>query len=259
MSNRLKISVYVITYNEEKKIKDCLESIKWADEIVVIDSFSTDKTIEICEAYTDKIFQKKFEGFGNLRNFALKCVSNNWVLSIDSDERSTEELKREILQLLLKGPEADAYFVPRKNYFFGKFIKHSGWYPNYRQPQFFNKNKMRYCESDLVHEAFELKDNGKIGYLKGHIIQYPFLSLDEFLRKMDRYSTLRAKQMHIEKKKFRFYQIITHPLSCFLKMYFLKLGFCDGKQGLLLALLYTYYTLIKYAKFWEIYLNEKNK
>ncbi len=257
--NRKKISAYIITFNEEKKIRDCLESVKWADEIVVIDSFSTDETLEICKSYTDKIFQKKFEGFGNLRNFALECVSNDWVLSVDSDERATEEIKNEILALLAKVLDVDVYFVPRKNYFFNKCIKHSGWYPDYRQPQFFNKNKMKYRESDLVHETFELKDNGKVGYLKAHVLQYPFLSLDEFLRKMDRYSTLKAKQMHNEKKRFRFYQLITHPIGCFLRMYIFKLGFLDGKQGLLLAMLYTYYTLIKYAKFWEITVKGNNK
>ena len=173
-----KLSVYVMTFNEKDKIKDCLESVKWADEIVLMDSYSTDGTVDIARQYGAKIVQKEFVGFGKLRNIALENCSNEWVLSVDADERVTEELKTRSFKSLLRGPDADAYFVPRKSHFLKYWVKHCGWYPDYRQPQFFNKKKMHYT-AQMVHETYEL--DGKIGYLKGHVLQYPFMSLDQFI------------------------------------------------------------------------------
>jgi len=246
--DRLKVSAYVMTFNEKDKITDCLESIKWADEIVVLDSFSTDGTVEICKKYTNKIIQKKFEGFGKLRNAALDSCSNDWVLSIDADERCTEELKNEVLGLLEKGPGADAYYVPRKSHFLGVWVRHCGWYPDYRQPQLFNRKKMKYTEQ-LVHETFVL--DGKLSYLKGHALQFPFLNLDQYLRKMERYSGLRAEEMHKAGKKFRISNVVVNPAAMFFRMYVAKLGFLDGKTGLILSFLYAYYTMLKYVKLWE--------
>lgn len=249
-----KLSVFVMTFNEKAKIVDCLESVKWADEIVVMDSFSTDGTVEICKKYTDKIVQKEFCGFGKLRNIALDNCSNDWILSVDADERVTEELKNEVLRKLKECPDADAYHVPRKTHFLNKWIKHCGWYPDYRQPQFFNKQKMRYKEQ-LVHEGYEL--NGKLSYLKGHVLQYPFLNLDQFLKKMDRYSSLRAEEMQKDGRKFKISNLLVNPAAMFFRMYISKLGFLDGKDGLILSLLYGYYyTMIKYIKLWE---RNKNK
>ncbi len=245
---RLKLSVFVLTYNEKDKITDCLESVKWADEVVVLDSFSTDGTVEICRKYTNKIVQKKFEGFGKLRNDAIAECSNDWVLSIDSDERCTEELKNEVLGLLEKGPDADAYYVPRKSHFMGKWIRHCGWYPDYRQPQFFNRKKMKYTEQ-LVHETFEL--NGTLSRLKGHALEFPFLNLDQYLRKMERYSALRAEEMSASGKKFKAHNVIINPLAMFFRMYIAKRGFLDGVHGLVLSSLYAYYTALKYIKLWE--------
>ena len=249
-----KLSVFVMTYNEKEKIKDCLESVKWADEIVVMDSFSTDGTLEICREYTDKIVQKEFVGFGKLRNIALDNCSHDWILSVDADERVTEELKNEVLKLLEKGPDADAYLVPRKSHFLGYWIRHCGWYPDYRQPQFFNRKQMRYKEQ-LVHEGYEL--NGKLAHLNGHVLQFPFLSLDQFLRKMDRYSNLRAEEMFKEGKRFSVQQILLNPAAMFFRMYVAKKGFLDGKIGLILSSLYGYYTLLKYIKLWEKEINVK--
>ena len=239
-----------MAFNEKEKIKDCLESVKWADEIVLMDSFSTDGTVEIAKQYGAKIVQKEFIGFGRLRNFALEHCSNDWVLSVDADERVTEELKQEIIQKLSQGPKADAYYVPRKSHFLSHWVKHCGWYPDYRQPQFFNRKKMKYTEQ-LVHETFEL--NGKTGYLKGHILQYPFLSLDQYLKKMDRYSSLRSEEMFKAGKKFSIFQLLINPLAMFFRMYVAKLGFLDGKIGLILSVLYCNYTIMKYIKLWEKY------
>jgi glycosyltransferase involved in cell wall biosynthesis len=242
------VSAYVITYNEADKIRDALASIAWVDEIVVLDSHSTDGTLAICREFTKKVYQCDFQGFGKLRNHALEFVTHDWVLSLDADERATPMLRDEIKAELAQGPNAEAFFVPRKNLFLGRWIRHGGWYPDYRQPQFFHKGRFRYLE-DLVHEGYRV--NGRIGYLQGHVMQVPFLDLGQFLRKMSRYSTLMSEQMAQRGRRFHSHQLITHPLFTFFKMYVARQGFRDGMPGLILALLYAYYSFVKYAKLWE--------
>ncbi len=244
-----KLSVYVIAYNDEPNIRACLESVRWADELIVEDSHSTDATEKISREFTDKVFQHEFRGFGRLRNEAVAYATHDWVFSLDTDERATPEIRDEIRQVLERGPEAEAYFVPRRNYFLGRWIRHSGWYPDYRQPQLFRKDRMRYRE-DLVHEGFEL--NGRVGYLKEHVLQYPFRDIDHYLAKMDRYSDLMATRMGQQGRRFRTHQLVTHPCFTFAKMYLRRAGFLDGMPGLILSGLYAYYTFIKYAKFWEL-------
>jgi glycosyltransferase involved in cell wall biosynthesis len=249
-----KLSAYVIAYNDEPNMRACLESVRWADEIVVVDSHSTDGTERISREFTDKIYQHKFEGFGKLRNEAVAHTTHEWVLSVDTDERVTPELREEILALLARGPAADAYFVPRRNYFLGRWIRHCGWYPDYRQPQLFRKGRLRYRE-DIVHEGFDVQ--GRTGYLKEHVLQFPFRDIDHYLRKMDRYSELMARRMVERGRRFHGHQLVAHPLFTFLKMYFGRAGFLDGVQGLILSGLYAYYTFIKYVKFWELSKKER--
>jgi len=244
-----KVSVYVIAYNNEATIRACLKSVAgWADELIVVDSHSTDATEAISREFTDHIYQHDFHGFGQLRNEAVAHATHDWVLSLDTDEVATPEVKDEIRRLLAAGPTADAYFVPRKNYFLGRWIRHCGWYPDYRQPQLFRKNKLRYRD-EVVHEGAEV--DGTTGYLREHVLQYPFLDLDHYLAKQDRYSALMAGRMVEAGRRFHAYQLVTHPSFTFLKMYVLRAGFLDGMPGLILSGLYAYYTFIKYAKFWE--------
>jgi glycosyltransferase involved in cell wall biosynthesis len=243
-----KVSVYVIAYNDEPNIRACLESVRWADELIVVDSYSTDATETISREFTDKVYQHEFKGFGRLRNEAVAYASCDWVFSLDTDERATPELRDEIRRLLEGGPQGDAYFVPRRNYFLGRWIHHCGWYPDYRQPQLFRKDRMRY-RTDLVHEGFEV--DGRLGYLKEHVLQYPFRDLDHFLTKQDRYSSLMAERMRQEGRRFKPHLLLTHPPFTFFKMYLLRAGFLDGMPGLILSGLYAYYTFIKYAKLWE--------
>ena len=158
--NHIPVSAVVIAYNDEPNMRACLESITWADEIIVVDSHSTDATERISREFTDQVYQHDFHGFGRLRNEALTHATHDWVFSLDTDERATPELREEIRRVLAAGSEADAYFVPRKNYFLGRWIKHCGWFPDYRQPQLFRKSRLRYRE-ELVHESFDL--DGKIG------------------------------------------------------------------------------------------------
>lgn len=242
------LSVYVIAYNDEPNMRACLESVSWADELVVVDSHSTDATEKISREFTDKVYQVDFHGFGRLRNEAVSLTTHDWVFSLDTDERATPELRDEIRRLLDRGPDADAYFVPRRNYFLGRWIKHCGWYPDYRQPQLFRKSRLRYRD-EAVHESFDL--DGRIGYLKNAALQFPFRDIDHYLAKQDRYSNLMARRMVEQGRRFHAHQLVTHSLGTFLKMYITRAGFLDGMPGLILSGLYAYYTFVKYAKFWE--------
>ena len=249
-ANVPKVSVYVIAYNDEPNMRACLESVAgWGDELIVVDSHSTDRTAAISREFTDKVHQLDFHGFGRLRNEAVALTTHEWVFSLDSDERMTPELKEEIRLVLDRGPDADAYFVPRKNYFLGRWIKHCGWYPDYRQPQLFRKDRFRYRE-ELVHEGFDC--DGPVGFLKSPALQYPFRDIDHYVAKQDRYSDLMARRMAEQGRRFSSHQLITHPLGACLKMYVQRAGFLDGMPGLILSGLYGYYTFMKYAKFWEL-------
>src|SRR6185312_11084977 len=159
-------------------------------EIIIVDSFSTDDTVDIAREYGARVISHKFCGFGSLRNLALDAASNDWILSIDADERCTPELADEIRREA-RAPRFDAYHVPRKSHFMGRWMRHSGWYPDYRQPQFFNRNRMRY-RNDLVHEGFQL--HGRLGYLREHMLQYPWPSIEAGTAKLQRYSTLMSRR-----------------------------------------------------------------
>lgn len=246
------LSVVIITLNEEKKIRDCLELVKWADEIVVVDSFSKDNTVEIARNYTDKIYQREFAGFGKQKNFALSKASGDWILAIDADERVTSELKEEIKRTLAN-PRASGYYMPRKSYFLGKWIKHCGWWPDYLLRLF--RRDCGHFSDRLVHEALEV--DGPTGRLNNPLEHHPFCSLSELIRKADRYSTLGAEVIIAESKdcsgKHKVSVLISflHAWAKFFSMYFIKAGFLDGKEGFILSVLSFYYTLIKYLKLWE--------
>jgi glycosyltransferase involved in cell wall biosynthesis len=218
---------------------------------MVVDSFSTDRTVEICKKYTDRILTHSFVGYGKLRNMAIQQASHDWILSLDADERVTEPLKEEIVRELEKGPSADGYSIPRKSHFLGYWVRHCGWYPDYRSMQLFHKAKGRYTEV-LNDDHLELSPGGRRGYLKSPILHYTYHDLDQYLAKMDRYTTLKAQQMVKDGRRFHAHQLVTHPVFTFLKMYIFRQGFRDGHIGLILSILYTYYTFVKYAKLWEL-------
>ena len=248
---KYRLSVTVITYNEEAKIKDALDSVKWADEIVVVDSYSTDRTVEICREFTDKIYFKEFIGFGGLKNLAIEMASHDWILSLDADERVTEGLRDRIQKILSDEPDAEGYAIPRKNYFLGRWVRHCGWYPDYRSVQLFNR-KMGSFTGDLVHERLVLTPGARKAYLKEHILQYPFLDFNQFITKNTRYAGLRAEELLKQGRSFRFHQLLTHPAFMFFKMYVLRAGFLDGMVGLILSISYAYFTFAKYAHLWEL-------
>ena len=184
-----KISAYILTFNEAEKIKAAIETVLWADEIVVVDSNSTDGTPDIATSLGARIVQVPFKGFGDLRNQAIEACRYDWIFSLDADERCTEAVRDEILAILAGPALHDVYRVPRRNYLMGRRIRGSGWYPNYRQPQLFRKGCMRYT-LEPVHEGYEVLSGKPVGTLRNAIWQYPFRNLEEVIRKMDRYSSL---------------------------------------------------------------------
>lgn len=248
--NQPKISAVILSYNNEKEIERCIDSLSWADEIIVIDSFSSDRTASICRQKGAKVFQYGFSTFGKLRNLGLLHASHEWIFSLDTDEVASEDAIKEVQAIAQNPNSKDIYFVPRLNTVFGRELKYGGWFPDYRQPQFFKRDALVYREDDDVHEGFELK--GMCGYLKNHIYQFPFDNLDHYLKKMERYSTLMAKRMLKEGRKFSVMQLLIRPGFTFFKRYFLRGGFRDGFHGFLMAKLYSFYTFQKYAKFWEL-------
>lgn len=239
------ISVYIVAYNEETKVQAALESVGWADEIVLADSGSTDRTVELAEGFGARVIQIPFEGFGNLRNRTVEACSHEWIFSLDADERCTEEVRDEIKGIIADPDALDAYFVPRRNYFLGRWIRHSGWYPDYRQPQLFRKGTLRYKE-DLVHEGFIV--GPRIGHLKHAIWQFPFQDLSEVLAKMQRYSSLGAEKLALHGAKSSMGKALLHAIVAFIRIYIIKAGFLDGWAGFVIALGNFEGTFYRYAK-----------
>ena len=242
------VSAYIICYNEAAKIKAAVESVLWADEIVVADSNSTDGTAEIAASLGARVVQVPFQGFGDLRNRAVEACRCEWIFSLDSDERCTREVRDEILGLLAGEPACDAYRVPRRNYMMGRWIRGSGWYPNFRQPQLFRKGGMRYT-LEPVHEGYEVLSSKPIGTLENAIWQFPFRNLGEVLRKADRYSSLGAPKL--AGKRVSMASALGHGVWAFLKHYIFKRGFIDGWAGFVIAFGNFEGTYYRYAKRYE--------
>ena len=255
-ASNTKISAYVIAYNEEEKVAEAVSSVLWADEVILVDSYSKDRTAEIAESLGAKVVQVSFEGFGKLRNSAIDACSHEWIFSLDSDERCTKEVEEEIRGIISSPTTAGAYHVPRRNFFMGRWIKHSGWYPNFRQPQLFKKSEMRYT-LEPVHEGFEMINGASINQLKNSIWQFPFKNLEEVIHKANRYSSLGAKKL--EGKKVSMWSALGHGIWSFIKHYIFKKGFLDGWPGFVIALGNFEGTFYRYAKAFEISSQPKTK
>jgi glycosyltransferase involved in cell wall biosynthesis len=243
-----KISAYILTYNEADKIEAAVASVLWADEVVVVDSFSVDRTAEIAAALGARVVQVPFEGFGALRNRAIEACSHEWIFSLDADERCTEAVRDEILALLAAGPPLDVYRVPRRSYMMGRWITGSGWYPNFRQPQLFRKGSMRYTP-EPVHEGYEKLSGKPLGTLNNAIWQFPFRNLEEVIRKMNRYSSLGAPKL--ASKRVSMAGALGHAAWSFIKHYIFKRGFIDGWAGFVIAFGNFEGTFYRYAKRYE--------
>jgi glycosyltransferase involved in cell wall biosynthesis len=243
-----RVSAYIIAYNEADKIADAVRSVLWADEVIVADSFSTDDTARIAEGLGARVIQVPFEGFGALRNKAIEACTGEWIFSLDSDERCTDAARDEIRQLVAEG-EHDAWWTPRRNFFLGREIRHSGWFPNYRQPQLFRRGAMRY-DANPVHEGFILEGRGEPGHMKSAIWQLPYKNLSELVTKMNRYSSLGATKPRQNGSTYS--RALTHGTWAFWKHYLFKLGFLDGWAGFVIALGYFEVTFYRYAKAVEL-------
>ena len=245
MKNKNKISVTIITGNEEENIRECLESVKWADEIILVDSESTDKTVEIAKSFTEKVFIRKWEGYASQKNFAMEQAANEWVLSIDADERVTKELSEEILTLNFA--DYDGFKIKRENFFIGKQITGCGWGNDY-QVRLFNKNKTKLTDR-LVHEGFVV--NGKLGTLKNSMIHYSYRNLKDGFSKINEYSSLEANEK-AKRKRITGLRLVFFPVWAFIQHFFIRKGFRDGKHGLIVSLMHAMTKLQVYMKIWEI-------
>lgn len=241
------VSIVIVTKNEEANIEAALDSVKDAAEIVVIDSFSSDRTVEICRKYTDKVFQKKWEGYAKQKQSAVDLAASPWIFILDADERFTPELKAEVISAIEENSH-DGFYVPRKNFFMGRWIRHGGWRPDYIL-RLFRENAGR-VEDREVHEKVIV--NGSVAYLKSPLVHYTYNSVSDYLKRMDVYSTLAAKELKKTGVVPNVLDFLMRPLVTFIKMFFLRFGFLDGRYGLVLAMLYSYYTFLKFAKTWEL-------
>ena len=240
-----KISVTIITHNEEANIERCLKSLGWADEIVVLDSFSGDRTVEICRRYTPHVYQEKWSGYGRQKNICAAKTSHRWVLNLDADEVVSPECAREIRAELEKGLAHAVYSFPRKNHFGGRWVRYAGWYPDYIA-RLYDKTCVSFTEP-LVHE--KLSPEADKGVLKQPLSHYSYLGMEDYIARQNRYSSLHA-QDRIERGRggASFLDICLRPPMAFLKSYFLQQGFREGFLGFFLAVSTAFYTFLKYAK-----------
>jgi (heptosyl)LPS beta-1,4-glucosyltransferase len=244
-----RLTVALITKNEADNIEACLESVSWADEIVIVDSGSTDGTLEIAARYTDRIFiETDWPGFGPQRHRAQAQASGDWIFALDADERVTPALKKEIGEVLRKDDRQAVYACPRLTWAFGAFIRHSGWYPDYVFRLYPAENA--WFDDAPVHEKLEIKPDLSRRYLKGNLLHYTFKDLTQWTTKAAGYAGDWAKHKAQGGKKTRFSACFIHSLAYFIKAYVLRFGFLDGKAGLLLATSGAYYRFLKYAELW---------
>ncbi len=247
-ASRRTVSAVVISFNEERNIGACLESLRWADEIVVVDSGSTDATREIARRYTGKVFDVPWKGFGPQKQAAVERASHDVVLNVDCDERVTPELAGEIDRLLTGEDVAAAYTVPRRTFVGEKEIRHCGWYPD-RTTRLFDRTKARFT-ADLVHERVDA--TGETRPLRNHLLHHSFSGIGEILEKMNRYSDLSARQMFERGRKGSVLDMTVRPGFAFLRTYFLRMGFLDGFEGFVVSATTALLTFTKYVKLREL-------
>ena len=241
------LSVIIITKNEDTHIGPCLQSVLWADEIIVLDSGSDDDTVEICKRYTDKVFITDWPGFGIQKQRALDKAQGDWVLSIDADEVVTAELRREI-ENVLRQEQFNGYEIPRLSSYCGKQIRHGGWWPDY-VIRLFRRNAGSFTDS-VVHERVVVQ--GKIGKLTSPLLHDAFVNPDEVLRKVNCYSSLGAEMLHRKGVRSSISKAIFKALWCFIRTYWLKAAFLDGRQGLMLSISNAEGAYYKYVKLLEL-------
>ena len=251
-----KVSAVIIVYNEEKNLRECLKTVQWADEIVVVDSHSQDRTVEIARGFTKKIFQKEYKGHIDKKRFAVSKATHDWVFSIDADERVTPELKEGIREVLTQGAvEAVGYDMPRMTRHLERWILHGEWYPD-RVTRLFRRSRMRY-EGTEPHDRVILE--GKRGHLHGLLLHYNYRDFAHQIQTVQTYSDVAAKALFAEGRRAGFRNIVLRPPFKFFKCYILKRGFLDGWPGFIIAATSAFYVLAKYVKLYEMQLSAKKR
>ncbi len=245
MFEQMKLSVTIITYNEEDRIEDALKSVRdIADEILVVDSYSTDNTTGIAGTYNARILFNHFDNYGSQKNYALINAQYEWVLNLDADERVSPELATSIERLKKSTPEdIDGYLITRKTNYLGRWIMHSGWYPD-RKLRLFKKNKSSW--SGRIHERLVL--NGRLDLLDGEILHYTYRDMNDHIQRLNRYSYMQAQDIVAKNKKSLYLRALILPPITFIRFYFWKLGILDGFPGLVIALVSSWGTAMKYLK-----------
>lgn len=244
----MKLSVVVITKDEQASIRRCLESVKWVDEIVVLDSGSTDDTVSICREFTPHVHQTDWPGFGPQKNRALAFATGEWVLSLDADEWVTPVLRAEIERAIRQPQDNLAFRMPRLSSFCGRFMRHSGWWPDH-VVRLVRRGAARFSD-DAVHERIVV--DGKTGTLQEALMHETFVDLEELLEKMNRYSTLSARDMQRDGKHAGLAKAIARAAWAFVRTYFLRGGFLDGREGFMLAVATAEGTYYRYVKLLQL-------
>ena len=243
-----KLTVTVITHNEGPHVAGALESVAWADEIIVVDSGSTDDTVAIAERYATRVERHPWTGYGTQKNYAAGLASNDWILSIDADERVAPPLAEEIRALLTRGPQAAGYKISRVTHYLGRWIRSTDWYPDLHV-RLYDRRIARWSE-DAVHES--IRCPGRVERLRGELQHYPYRDVSEHLAKIDRYTTLIARQWAADGRRTSAWEAIVYPRLAFLRNFILRRGFLDGHTGLVVSLLNSYYVFLKYVKLFEM-------
>ena len=240
----MKLSATIITLNEERNIARAMESLRCCDEIVVVDSGSIDRTPEIAARLGARVVDSPWGGYARQKNFAAEQASHDWILSIDADEALSEALEGEIWQIKKNGPSHDAYTMPRLAQYMGRWILHSGWYPD-RKVRLYDRRKARWV-GEFVHESVQV--DGRVGHLESDLLHFTCDSLSEHLKTMDRYTTLAAEQLIAQKKRIGMRHLLLDPPWTFLRSYVFRSGYKDGLEGLTIAYMASLYNYVKYAK-----------
>lgn len=247
MNQKFSISACIITLNEESRIRDCLESLKWVDEIIVVDSFSTDKTVDICKGYTDRVYRRTWPGNVDQKNYAISLAGNDWILSLDADERLSPELTMEIQDAIRSPSDITGFFFPRLSFYLGRWIYHGDWYPDY-QLRLFKKDHGEWKGTNPHGRVYV---NGKTKRMKHNIYHFNYKNFSHQLRTMDNYSNIFTDIMIEKGECFDLFQLIFRPLYKFIRVYIIKMGFLDGVPGFILAVSNAFYIFVKYVKLRE--------
>ncbi len=256
LNSPVTISAIIVCFNEEDRIQDCLESVRWCDEIVVVDSYSTDRTPEICLRYTDRFIQRPWTGYREQKAYAHSQASKDWVLLVDSDERVTAELKEEVLNALAaENGQVAGYAVPRLVYYLHRWWRRGGWYPDY-DVRLFRRDLVTWGGSD-PHEKIHV--NGPVRRLSHPLQHYSYRNIDDHMQRINRFTSISSKELRKEGARWRLSDALLRPPVRFCRSYFWKRGFMDGFAGFYVAVTAAVYVFLKYAKLWELELEEKKK